>query len=95
MSEFKSPKDCREPEYQEFALSRWKNLSDEEKEICLENKKNYANDNLLQIPESVKENLYRRMWGMPLVEGEEWGSNDLMEHIECVGISACVVGEEE
>lgn len=39
VSEFKSPKDCREPEYQEFVLSRWKNLSDEEKKICLENKK--------------------------------------------------------
>ena len=86
MSEFKSPKDCREPEYQEFALSRWKDMSVEEKHICSESKDAMVRANLLEISEGAKENLYRRMWGMPMVEGEEFVSADLHNHITRVGI---------
>jgi len=71
VSNFKSPKDCREPKYQESALFYWKIISDKKKKIYSINKEATAKENFFQIPESAKENLYRRMWGMPLVEGEE------------------------
>lgn len=81
MSEFMFPKDCREPDYQEFALSRWKKMSDEKRHIILEYKKLQIIINLLDIPENGKENLYRQMNGMPLVEGEEFLLSDYKQHL--------------
>ena len=56
-------------------------MSDEERQILLDYKKLQVIMNLLNIPENTKENLYRQMEGMPLVEGEEYPLSDYAQHL--------------